>query len=109
MFVILLVGDDMTHVSVASPVAHAAALAAAPGTPHGSLHERVHNLPQQPFLLSDDAGIAGLRVLLYLGFAPVYMVYITVKLAVILGAHCAVRWDEPLYKIKALHPLDVGA
>ena len=28
-----------------------------------------------------------------------------VKLAVILGAHCSWRWDEPLYKIKALRPL----
>jgi sterol desaturase/sphingolipid hydroxylase (fatty acid hydroxylase superfamily) len=44
-------------------------------------------------------------VLIYLGFGTVYLVYIVVKLTVILGAHSAVRWDEPLYRIKWLHPL----
>jgi sterol desaturase/sphingolipid hydroxylase (fatty acid hydroxylase superfamily) len=44
-------------------------------------------------------------VLIYLGFANVYMVYLIIKLTVILGAHSAVRWDAPLYKIKALSPL----
>ncbi|MBK6366465.1 MAG: sterol desaturase family protein [Polaromonas sp.] len=44
-------------------------------------------------------------VLIYLGMIEVYLVYIVVKLAVITGAHSAVRWDEPLYKIKALKPL----
>jgi len=44
-------------------------------------------------------------VLLYLGFGAVYTVYILVKIGVILGAHSAWRWDEPLYRIRALHPL----
>jgi len=44
-------------------------------------------------------------MLIYLGMAKVYLVYLLIKLTVILGAHCAVRWDEPLYKIKALSPL----
>ena len=44
-------------------------------------------------------------VLIYLGFGNVYLVYIMIKLTVILGAHSAVRWDEPLYRIKWLHPL----
>ncbi len=44
-------------------------------------------------------------VLIYLGFGNVYLVYIIVKLTVILGAHSAVRWDEPLYRHKWLHPL----
>jgi sterol desaturase/sphingolipid hydroxylase (fatty acid hydroxylase superfamily) len=44
-------------------------------------------------------------VLLYLGFGAVYTVYIIVKIGVILGAHSAWRWDEPLYRIRALHPL----
>ena len=43
--------------------------------------------------------------LLFLGLGPVYMVYVVVKIAVILGAHSAWRWDEPLYRIKALRPL----
>ena len=37
-------------------------------------------------------------MLFYLGFGAVYIVYIVVKLAVILGAHSAWRWDEPLYR-----------
>ena len=41
----------------------------------------------------------------FLGFAEVYLVYIVVKLAVITGAHSAVKWDAPLYRIKALKPL----
>ena len=44
-------------------------------------------------------------VLIYLGFGAVYTVYIVVKIAVILGAHSAWRWDEPLYRIRALRPL----
>ncbi len=44
--------------------------------------------------------------LLYLGVGGiVYALYVVVKLFVILGAHCAWRWDEPLYRIRALHPL----
>lgn len=55
------------------------------------------------YLLMPGLWLAG--VLLYLGFGKVYAVYIVVKLAVILGAHCAWRWDEPLYRIRALRPL----
>ncbi|MGY4827748.1 sterol desaturase family protein [Sphaerotilaceae bacterium SBD11-9] len=44
-------------------------------------------------------------VMLFLGFGPVYTVYLVVKIAVILGAHCAWRWDEPLYRIRALRPV----
>jgi sterol desaturase/sphingolipid hydroxylase (fatty acid hydroxylase superfamily) len=44
-------------------------------------------------------------VLLYLGLGAVYLPYIVVKMTVILGAHCAWRWDEPLYRIRALRPV----
>ena len=44
-------------------------------------------------------------VLLFLGFGQVYTVYFVLKLAVIFGAHCAWRWDEPLYRIRALRPV----
>jgi sterol desaturase/sphingolipid hydroxylase (fatty acid hydroxylase superfamily) len=50
-------------------------------------------------------GLWASGVLIYLGFGTVYLVYIVVKLTVILGAHSAVRWDEPLYRIRWLHPL----
>ena len=44
--------------------------------------------------------------LLYLGVGGyVYALYVVVKLAVIIGAHCAWRWDEALYRIPALRPL----
>ena len=44
-------------------------------------------------------------LLVYMGLTKVYLVYIVIKLAVITGAHSSVRWDEPLYRIKALKPL----
>ena len=55
------------------------------------------------YLLMPGLWMAG--VLLYLGFAKVYAFYFVVKIAVILGAHCAWRWDEPLYRIRVLRPL----
>ncbi len=56
------------------------------------------------YLMMPGLWFAG--ALLYLGVGGmVYALYIVVKLAVILGAHCAWRWDEPLYKIPALRPL----
>jgi len=56
------------------------------------------------YLMMPGLWLAG--CLLYLGFGGfVYAIYIVVKLAVILGAHCTWRWDEPLYRIPALRPL----
>ncbi|MGJ7511324.1 sterol desaturase family protein [Variovorax sp. GT1P44] len=50
-------------------------------------------------------GLWASGVLIYLGFGDAYLVYIVIKLTVILGAHSAVPWDAPLYRIKWLHPL----
>jgi sterol desaturase/sphingolipid hydroxylase (fatty acid hydroxylase superfamily) len=55
------------------------------------------------YLMMPGLWIGG--VLVYLGFGGVYAAYVVVKLAVILGAHCAWRWDEPLYRVPALRPL----
>ncbi len=55
------------------------------------------------YLMMPGLWIAG--VLIYLGLGKVYIVYLIVKLAVIMGAHSAVRWDEPLYRINWLRPL----
>lgn len=44
-------------------------------------------------------------LLVYLGFGWTYVIYGAVKVAVIVGAHSAVRWDERLYRIPALQPL----
>jgi sterol desaturase/sphingolipid hydroxylase (fatty acid hydroxylase superfamily) len=56
------------------------------------------------YLMMPGLWFAG--ALLYLGVSGmVYALYVVVKLSVIMGAHCAWRWDEPLYKIRALQPL----
>lgn len=55
------------------------------------------------YLLMPGLWISG--VLVFLGLGQVYTGYIVLKVAVILGAHCAWAWDEPLYRIKALRPL----
>lgn len=44
-------------------------------------------------------------LLVYLGGGEVYAVYAVAKSIVIIGAHSSVHWDEPLYKIKWLHPI----
>ncbi|MBN3791965.1 sterol desaturase family protein [Burkholderia sp. Ac-20353] len=44
-------------------------------------------------------------VLLYLGFGSIYFAYAVIKLVVILGAHCAWAWDEPLYRVRTLRPV----
>ena len=56
------------------------------------------------YLLMPGLWLAG--GLLFMGLSGrVYALYVVVKLLVIMGAHCAWRWDEPLYKIPALRPL----
>jgi sterol desaturase/sphingolipid hydroxylase (fatty acid hydroxylase superfamily) len=55
------------------------------------------------YMLMPGLWMAG--VLVYLGLGTVYLPYLVVKMTVILGAHCAWRWDEPLYRIRALRPL----
>lgn len=44
-------------------------------------------------------------VLIYLGFGNVYVGYLLVKMTVIVGAHCAVPWDEMLYQVRWLRPV----
>ena len=56
------------------------------------------------YLMMPGLWFAGIS--LYLGVSGmVYALYVAVKLGVIMGAHCAWRWDEPLYKIPALRPV----
>ena len=55
------------------------------------------------YLLMPGLWLSG--VLLYLGLGAVYLPYLVVKIAVILGAHSAWRWDEPLYRVRLLLPL----
>jgi sterol desaturase/sphingolipid hydroxylase (fatty acid hydroxylase superfamily) len=55
------------------------------------------------YLLMPSLWFSG--ALIYLGLGPVYVVYVIIKMAVIIGAHSDVRWDAPLYRIQALSPL----
>lgn len=50
-------------------------------------------------------GIWASAVLVHLGFGPVYIVYLIVKMTVIFGAHSAWRWDEALYRVGPLKPV----
>lgn len=105
MVLILLVGDDMTqywwHRASHSPLLW----------PLHRAHHTAHYMSMRMtyrnnffyYLMMPGLWIAG--VLIYLGFGNVYLVYLVVKLTVIMGAHCAVPWDAPLYKIKALRPV----
>ncbi|WP_407924123.1 sterol desaturase family protein [Piscinibacter terrae] len=105
MTAILLVGDDMTqywwhrvsHTPLLWPLHRA----------HHTAHYMSIRITYRNnffyYLMMPGLWISG--VLVYLGFGTVYLVYIVVKLTVILGAHSAVRWDEPLYRIRWLHPL----
>ncbi|MBK5352944.1 sterol desaturase family protein [Pseudomonas sp. TH41] len=55
------------------------------------------------YLLMPGIWLSG--VLIYLGLAPVYYVYLILKMTVIFAAHSSVTWDDKLYRIRALRPL----
>ena len=102
---VLLVGDDMTqywwhrlsHTPLMWPLHRAH---------HSAKYMSIRITYRNNFfyyLMMPGLWIGG--VLLYLGFGKVYGAYIVVKLLVIMGAHCAWRWDEALYRIPALRPV----
>jgi sterol desaturase/sphingolipid hydroxylase (fatty acid hydroxylase superfamily) len=102
---LLLVGDDMTQYWW-HRVSHSPLLWPLHRAHHSAHYMSIRITYRNNFfyyLMMPGLWVSG--VLVYLGFAQVYMVYLIIKLTVILGAHSAVRWDEPLYKIKALSPL----
>lgn len=106
MVAILLVGDDMTQYWW-HRLSHSPLLWPLHRAHHSASYMSIRVTFRNNFfyyLMMPGLWIAG--ALLYLGMGGmVYALYITVKLAVIFGAHCSWRWDEPLYKIKALRPL----
>lgn len=105
MLGILLIGDDLLqyfwHRISHSPLLWP--LHRAHHTPHYMSVRIMYRNNFFYYLLMPGIWMSG--VLIYLGLGNVYLVYIVVKLAVISGAHSAVRWDECLYKIKFLKPL----
>jgi sterol desaturase/sphingolipid hydroxylase (fatty acid hydroxylase superfamily) len=105
MTAILLVGDDLTQY-LWHRVSHTPLLWPLHRAHHSAHYMSIRITYRNNFfyyLMMPGLWISG--VLIYLGFGTVYLVYLVVKLAVILGAHSAVRWDEPLYRINALAPV----
>ncbi len=105
MFGILLVADDLTqywwhrlsHTPLLWPLHRA----------HHTAHYMSIRITYRNnfFYYAMMPGIWMSGILIYLGFANVYLVYVVLKLTVIMGAHSAVRWDEPFYKYRWLHPV----
>jgi len=103
---ILLVGDDMTQYWW-HRLSHSPLLWPLHRAHHSAEYMSIRITFRNNFfyyLMMPGLWIAG--ALLYLGFGGmVYAMYIVFKLAIIFGAHCAWRWDEPLYRIRALSPV----
>jgi sterol desaturase/sphingolipid hydroxylase (fatty acid hydroxylase superfamily) len=105
MVAILLVGDDLTQY-LWHRASHSALLWPLHRAHHAAQYMSIRVTYRNNFfyyLMMPGLWIAG--ALTYLGFGPIYAAYVVVKLLVIMGAHCAWRWDEPLYRIRALRPL----
>lgn len=103
---LLLVGDDMTQYWW-HRLSHSPLMWPLHRAHHSASYMSIRITYRNNFfyyLMMPGLWIGG--ALLYLGVGGwVYAGYMIVKLLVILGAHCAWRWDEPLYRIRALHPL----
>jgi sterol desaturase/sphingolipid hydroxylase (fatty acid hydroxylase superfamily) len=106
MFGALLLGDDLTQY-----LWHRASHSPLLWPLHRAHHSAQYMSVQMTFrnnffyyLMMPGLWISG--ALLFLGLSGwVYAIYLPIKLTIILGAHSAWRWDEPLYKIRALNPL----
>lgn len=105
MLLVLLLADDLTqylwhrlsHTSVMWPLHRAH---------HSAAYMSVRVVYRNnAFYYALMPGIWLSGALLYLGFGWVYVVYSIVKLTVIIGAHSALRWDQWLYRQRALAPL----
>lgn len=105
-FVLFLLLDDMTQywwhrLTHKVPVLYA-------------LHRAHHSAPYMSvrivyrnnsfyYMLMPGIWLSG--ALIYLGLAPIYYVYLILKMTVIFAAHSSVAWDDKLYSIPALRPL----
>jgi sterol desaturase/sphingolipid hydroxylase (fatty acid hydroxylase superfamily) len=106
MVAILVVGDDMTQYWW-HRMSHSPFLWPLHRAHHSAEYMSIRVTYRNNFfyyMLMPGLWISG--ALLYLGIGGwVYAGYLVVKIAFILGAHCAWRWDEPLYRIRTLHPV----
>ena len=105
MAVVLLVGDDLTQYGW-HRLSHSSRMWPLHRAHHSSSYMSIRITFRNNFfyyLMMPGLWIGG--VLVFLGFGWVYAIYAVVKLVVVLGAHCAWRWDEALYRVPALSPL----
>ncbi|WP_370263059.1 sterol desaturase family protein [Limnobacter sp.] len=106
MVALLLLGDDLTQYWW-HRLSHSPLLWPLHRAHHSAQYMSVRMTFRNNFfyyLMMPGLWIAG--SLIFLGIGPwVYAFYMGAKLTIILGAHCAWRWDEPLYRVKALHPV----
>lgn len=105
MVAVLLLGDDLTQY-LWHRASHTPLLWPLHRAHHTASYMSIRVTYRNNFfyyLMMPGLWISG--VLLYLGFGAVYAYYFVIKLLVIMGAHCAWRWDEPLYRIRALRPV----
>ncbi len=106
MVLLLLLGDDLTQYWW-HRLSHSQLLWPLHRAHHSAQYMSIRITYRNNFfyyLMMPGLWISG--ALLYAGVSGmVYALYVVVKLTVIMGAHCAWRWDEPLYRIKALRPL----
>ena len=105
-FALFLVFDDLTQYAW-HRLAHRVPLLYA-------LHRAHHSAPYMSirivyrnnsfyYLLMPGLWLSGM--LIHMGLAPVYYVYLILKMCVIFGAHSSVPWDDRLYRIRPLRPL----
>lgn len=105
-FVLFLLLDDMTQYWWHRLTHRVPALYA--------LHRAHHSAPYMSvrivyrnnsfyYLLMPGIWLSG--ALIYLGLAPVYYVYLILKMTVIFAAHSSIAWDDKLYRIPALRPI----
>ncbi|MDY7539315.1 sterol desaturase family protein [Undibacterium sp. RTI2.1] len=105
MFLILLVADDMTQYWW-HRISHTPLLWPLHRVHHSASYMSVRVVYRNNFFYyAMMPGIWISSALIFLGFAKVYLVYVVLKLLVIIGAHSAVRWDEPLYRFRLTRPL----
>ena len=102
----LLIGDDLTQYTW-HRLSHTPWLWPLHRAHHSAKYMSIRMTYRNNFfyyLMMPGLWIAG--AFLYLGFGGMlYTAYFVTKIAVIVGAHSAWRWDEPLYRIRTLRPV----
>lgn len=105
MLVVLLLADDLTQYFW-HRLSHTSALWPLHRAHHSAAYMGVRVVYRNnAFYYALMPGLWLSGALLYLGFGWVFVGYSVVKLAVIIGAHSTVRWDQWLYRSPSLRPL----